>query len=84
MKFYKVGAWISVKEKLPQNREDKFYCVSMVYNGDYKKVSDEFWRYFNNHFEFYSDGVWKPLSIPNWKIDAYAVIKELEPYPYYD
>jgi hypothetical protein len=54
----------------------------MTFRKDYKAVDERYWRYYNDCFQFFSDGKWVNFTngIQNWVIDAYAEVTELKPY----
>lgn len=74
------GSWSSAKNKIPGNNDEKLYAVTLgMTKKYYRMVAEEQWRYFNDRWEMYHEGEWKPLRNNAWEVVAYIPIHGLEP-----
>ena len=74
------GTWGNAKN-MKFNQEDKYYAVTIKAKSINQNIFDgKHWRYFNDQWEFYSDGKWKPLANPKFEVIAYIEIFDLKPF----
>lgn len=75
------GKWKDARKIKPANSNNTIYAVTLeMADGSNRDISDEIWKYVNNNWEVYIDGIWQCANNPNWIVVAYVQIERLEMY----
>ena len=76
------GKWISVDIE-PENSLDTYYVVTLTHiEYKFNMVSEQYWRYVKDSWQYYNDGKWNSTWNPLFKVTAYQKIIDLEAAPY--
>ena len=76
---YVCGNWVSA-DILPKNDPDKYYAVTLLQTKAYfNMIPDSYWRYYNDRWEWYEDGVWHDDYNPLFRVTAYMEIVDIKP-----
>ena len=81
LKFvYVSGKWISV-DNPPENEPEKYYVASLHQTKmHFDMIPDYYWRYYNDRWEWYEDGIWHDDLNPLLRVTAYMEIGDIKPY----
>ena len=76
------GKWIS-SDVTPENSLDTYYVVTLTHTeSKFNMLSEQYWRYFRNTWQYYNEGEWSKTWNPLFKLSAYMKIQNLEAAPY--
>lgn len=76
------GKWIS-SDIVPENACTTYYAVTLCQiESRFNMLSNEYWRYFHNRWQYYHDGEWLTTWNPLFKVVAYQKITDIEAAPY--
>lgn len=74
------GNWVRADRK-PENDANKYYILTLHQTEmGFDRIPDNYWRYNNNRWEWYTDGEWTDKFNPLYRITAYMEIINVEPY----
>lgn len=74
------GNWIRADKK-PESDANKYYIVTLHQTEmGFDRIPDNYWRYNNNRWEWYTDGEWTAKFNPLYEVIAYMEIINVEPY----
>lgn len=81
LKFvYASGTWRNA-ELPPKNDPEKYYIVTMMQKEvRFNTIPNNYWRYYNDRWEWYGDKEWHDRFNQLFEVVAYMDIVDIEPY----